>query len=211
MGEGRLGVLGCVCHPPPGPALGSLFHSPWVHFTRWEEAGRRPRDHKGPARAPLLTGLCSCLHLGNACLKFAVKYTVWEILTLYKRRKVVLVSAPRVLGMTWWGTPQRPPVPSGPGPCVGVGGGAGYGLKDSQRGFSLSSRSTTHLGWRGGGAGPASLLCWHRESSGNFISEPKSLKIGPTYLEAVLGSGFMQALEPSSLNAPPGRDPTICP
>ncbi|XP_057174213.1 fructosamine-3-kinase isoform X5 [Ursus arctos] len=61
---------------------------------RWEEAGRRPRDHKGPARAPLLTGLCSCLHLGNACLKFAVKYTVWEILTLYKRRKVVLAGIP---------------------------------------------------------------------------------------------------------------------
>lgn len=63
----------------PRPALGSLFHSRWVHFTRWEEAGRRPRPvrvHKGPARAPLLTGLCSCLDLGNACLKFAVKYTL---------------------------------------------------------------------------------------------------------------------------------------
>lgn len=60
----------------------------------------------------------------------------------------------------------------GPGPCAGVGGAAGCGLKDSQRGSSLSPCSTAHLGWmRARG--------WSRELSGSFVSEPRALQISP--------------------------------
>lgn len=66
-------MLGWVCFSPgprsglplPSPARGSI------------SLGGKRQDHKGPSRAPLLTGLCWCLELVNARLKFAVKYTVY--------------------------------------------------------------------------------------------------------------------------------------
>ena len=70
-GGGEAWSPGMLLPLPWVPALGSLFHSPWVQLNRWEEAEGRPKLGEGPSERLMLSAQGPVLVLGlvSACLK----------------------------------------------------------------------------------------------------------------------------------------------